>query len=81
MSDRCIPEWIAAALMPLLRRWSTWSFISEIRGVMTRHTPSIASAGTWKVIDFPPPVGISPRVSFPAPMLSMISRWMPLKSG
>jgi hypothetical protein len=28
--------------------------------------PSWTMAGTWKVIDFPPPVGIRPRVSFPS---------------
>ena len=33
-------------------RLATWSFISAIRGVMTRHTPSMARAGTWNVIDF-----------------------------
>ena len=48
---------------------------------MTRHTPSWANAGTWKVMDFPPPVGISPKVSFPEPILSIISFCIPRKSG
>ena len=57
----------------------TWSFISAIRGVMTRHKPSFANAGTWKVMDLPPPVGISPSVSCPSPMLRMMSSCMPRK--
>ena len=39
--------------------------MSEISGVTTMQTPSIAIAGTWKQIDFPPPVGSRARVSFP----------------
>ena len=35
--------------------------------------PGIASAGTWKVMDFPPPVGINPSVSFPAQTERMMS--------
>ena len=35
---------------------------------MSRQSPSLASAGTWKVMDFPPPVGISPKVSRPSVM-------------
>ena len=50
-----------------------------INGVMTRQSPSLASAGTWKVMDFPPPVGISPKVSRPSVMLLMISSWIPRK--
>ena len=46
---------------------------------MTRQTPSVAMAGTWKVMLFPPPVGMSPRVSRPSPMLRMMSNWMPRK--
>lgn len=40
-----------------------------------------ARAGTWKVMDLPPPVGIRPRVSSPRAILSMMSRCMPRKSG
>ena len=48
---------------------------------MTRQTPSCAKAGTWKVMDLPPPVGIKPNVSLPLPTLSIISRCMPRKSS
>jgi hypothetical protein len=44
-------------------------------GVITRHIPSAARAGTWNVIDLPPPVGISARVSFPEAILKIISSW------
>ena len=73
------PVWMAVALMPRRRRASTWSFIRAMRGVMTRQTPSVAMAGTWKVMLFPPPVGMSPRVSRPSPMLRMMSSWTPRK--
>ena len=82
MTSACImPEYTAAALMPLLRRLSTWSFIKAMSGVITKHTPGIDRAGTWNVTDLPPPVGISPRVSLPAQTLSIISRCMPRKSS
>jgi hypothetical protein len=57
----------------------TWSFIRAIRGVITRQIPSLTSAGTWNVIDFPPPVGISPRVSFPSAIDLIISSCKGLK--
>ncbi len=76
-----IPEYIAAATIPAFRRRFTWSFISAMSGVTTMHVPSFASAGTWKVIDLPPPVGIRPRVSLPLPMLSMMSSCIPRKSS
>gem|GEM_PF-5672649 len=47
-------------------RLSTWSFINEMMGVTTKVSPSRIIPGTWKVMLFPPPVGISPNVSFPA---------------
>ena len=72
---------MAAALMPFFLRCATWSFINAMSGVMTMHTPSMASAGTWKVMLLPPPVGMRPRVSLPWQMLSMMSFCMPLKSG
>ena len=74
-----MPEYTAVALMPLARRLRTWSFIKAMSGVMTRHKPGRASAGTWKVMDLPPPVGISPSVSFPLPMLRMMSSCIPRK--
>ena len=45
------------------RRFSTWSFISAMSGVITKQVPSIMSAGTWNVMLLPPPVGMRPRVS------------------
>ena len=65
ISALCMLLYMAYAFTPLWRRCSTWSFIRAMSGVTTMHTPSMAMAGTWNVIDLPPPVGISPRVSFP----------------
>jgi hypothetical protein len=50
-----------AWVMPRASRLSTWSFISDWRGEMTTvsafsFSPA-RSAGTWKVMDLPPPVG------------------------
>ena len=46
-----------AAEMPHSISASTWSFISEINGDTTTAKPGIVTAGAWKQIDFPPPVG------------------------
>ena len=81
ISEWVMPEFTDVAFIPLRRRPFTWSFISAISGVTTMHTPCIAIAGTWKVMLLPPPVGIRPRVSCPAPMLSMMSFCMPRKSS
>lgn len=64
---------MAAACMPLFFKLATWSFIKAMSGVITMVIPSSARAGTWNVTLFPPPVGISPSVSLPVVMLSMIS--------
>ena len=40
-----------------------WGRRRAIRGVITKHNPGCAKAGTWKVMDLPPPVGINPSVS------------------
>ena len=74
-----MPEKMAAELMPRFCRCITWSFIRDISGVMTIQTPSWAKAGTWKVMDLPPPVGIRPKVSLPESMLSMMDSCIPLK--
>ena len=55
--------------------------IKAISGVITRQIPSIVIAGTWKVIDLPPPVGIRPSVSFPAQTERMISSCKGRKAG
>jgi len=81
MSSRDIPECMHAARMLRSLRCSTWSRISAMSGVTTRHTPVWHSAGTWKHIDFPPPVGMSPRVSRLSRMLLMMSVCMPRKSS
>ena len=44
-----------------------------IRSYYAMQMPSIAIVGTWKVSDFPPPVGMSPSVSFPDAILWIIS--------
>ena len=41
--------------------------------LITRQIPGFANAGTWKVMDLPPPVGISANVSCPDRMLSITS--------
>lgn len=81
VASRPMPEWMAAARMPLRRRLATWSFIRAMSGVTTTQTPSAASAGTWKVMDLPPPVGMRPSVSWPLPMLCMMGSCMPRKSS
>ena len=81
ISWRLMPEYTAVALIPTRRRLSTWSRIKAISGVMTRQIPSIANAGIWKVIDLPPPVGMSPSVSFPAQTEQMISSCKGRKVG
>src|SRR5690606_21746280 len=64
-SFRVIPAYNAKAVIPFFRRFSTWSFINAIRGEITRHSFPCINAGTWKHIDFPPPVGSTASVSFP----------------
>src|SRR6187551_209476 len=59
--------------IPFCFRWKTWSFISAIKGLITRHTPSLSREGTWKQTDFPPPVGSSASVSLPDKTDSIIS--------
>ena len=54
---------------------STWSFISEMSGDTTRATPPPTSAGAWKQIDFPAPVGITTSESRAASVASIASRW------
>ncbi len=59
--------------------------INAIRGEITRETPSNKREGTQKHIDFPPPVGIRTKQSFPAKttivMEVMISKWAPIDIG
>ncbi|CDD13279.1 unknown [Parabacteroides merdae CAG:48] len=81
ISCRPMPEYTAVALIPTRRRLSTWSRIKAISGVMTRQIPSIANAGTWKVTDLPPPVGIRPSVSLPAQTEWIISSCRGRKAG
>ena len=64
---------MAYAGMPFACSASTWSFIREMRGDMTMAVPSVISAGSWKQMDFPPPVGMSASVSFFCRMVEMIS--------
>ena len=73
MSERLISELMKAARMPRFCRWATWSFINATSGLMTRQMPGRAKAGTWKVMDLPPPVGISASVSVPANTLRITS--------
>ena len=41
------------------------------------QTPFMARADTWNVMLLPPPVGMRPKVSRPALMLSMTCRYAP----
>ena len=68
-----VSELINADKIPRFCRFFTWSFIKATSGLITRQIPGIANAGTWKVIDLPPPVGISANVSCPDRILSMTS--------
>ena len=56
-----IPFIVTASVMPLASRLSTWSFISDCNGEITTVSADMFSAairaGSWKVRDFPPPVG------------------------
>ena len=61
-------------------KFSTWSFINAINGLITRHNPSVKSAGTWKQIDLPPPVGKTASVSFPSNTDCIISSCKGLKA-
>ena len=58
-----------------LTRLSTWSFMREMSGEMTRVTPGIIKAGSWKQIDFPAPVGMMARQSLPSRRVWMTSCW------
>ena len=40
---------------------------------MTKPMPGRANAGTWKVLDFPPPVGMKAKVSVPERTLRITS--------
>src|SRR5690606_38545823 len=55
------PLMVTASVIPTFSRLSTWSFIRDCKGEITTVRPftlsPAISAGTWKVIDFPPPVG------------------------
>ena len=57
---------MAMALIPLCCRFCTWSFMRAMRGVTTSARPSFIMAGTWKHMDFPPPVGSMASVSRPS---------------
>jgi len=56
-----MPLMVTASVIPRSARLSTWSFISDCKGEITTVSPCTAlpamSAGSWKVSDFPPPVG------------------------
>ena len=65
ISLKFIPEKMATAFRPFFFKLSTWSFINAIRGETTIQIPSCAKVGTWKQMDFPPPVGIIANASFP----------------
>lgn len=57
---------MASAVMSRFFRLATWSFIKAIKGDTTMQTPSIQSAGTWKQMDLPPPVGSKANASLPS---------------
>ena len=61
--------------MPVFIRLSTWSFIRDISGDTTIVIPLNTMAGTWNVMDFPPPVGRRPSVSIPERTDKIISSW------
>ena len=67
--------------MPLALRAATWSCMSEMSGETTMVNPPRTSAGSWKQMDFPPPVGRTARVSRPASTDCTTRRWAGRKSG
>lgn len=44
-------------------------------GEITMVMPFLARPGTWKQIDFPPPVGKSAKTSFPTITSSTMASW------
>ena len=50
-----IPSWFNS---------STWSFINDMRGEITKVSPSKSNAGNWYNNDFPEPVGITVNTFF-----------------
>jgi hypothetical protein len=64
-----------AAGTPLATSVSTWSFINEMSGEITRASPSRTRAGAWKQTDLPPPVGSTSSESRPLTTASIASRW------
>ncbi len=44
-------------------------------GEITIVMPFLARPGTWKLIDFPPPVGKSAKTSFPTITSSTMASW------
>ncbi|MNE75099.1 hypothetical protein D3C80_1712250 [compost metagenome] len=55
------PLIVTASVIPRFSRLSTWSFIKDCKGEITTVNPfslrPLIKAGTWNVIDLPPPVG------------------------
>ncbi len=63
------PLMVTASTIPFSARLSTWSFIRDCRGEMITVRPlevsPAISAGSWNVIDLPPPVGKIARRDLP----------------
>ena len=64
------PLMVTASVIPFFSRLSTWSFIRDWSGEMITVSPFVFSplirAGTWKVMDFPPPVGKTANNDLPS---------------
>ena len=54
---------------------STWSVMSDTRGITTTVSPERVRAGTWKISDLPPPVGRITKTSFRAITALIASSW------
>ena len=74
-------ECSAPAATPSWRSAATWSSISAISGEITTAVPGRHSAGTWKQMLLPPPVGASTSASPPATTWRTTCSCWPRKPG
>lgn len=56
-------------------RSDTWSLISALSGDITKAAPGRNTAGTWKQIDLPDPVGLTIRTERPARAAMTTGSW------
>jgi hypothetical protein len=61
---------VTTSMISFFHRLSTWSFIRDCKGEITTVSPFIRlpliKAGSWNVMDFPPPVGKTAKRDSPS---------------